>query len=80
MGTRELLTYLEKLEIGLSSFSYDELGTEDAGKLKKSFDDFKNGLENKVFGVSEMKQLDVIYEQIGITALPEQKDTFPIEK
>ncbi|SHG31994.1 hypothetical protein [Flagellimonas flava] len=80
MGTRELLTYLEKLEIGLSSFSYDELGTEDAGKLKKSFDNFKNGLENKVFGVSEMKQLDVIYEQIGISSLPEHKVTVPIEK
>ncbi|MEO9513176.1 MAG: hypothetical protein ABJN84_02050 [Flavobacteriaceae bacterium] len=67
MGTRELLTHLEKLEIGLSSFSYEELGTEEAGKLKKSFDSFKNGLEDRVFGVSEMRQLNVIYEQIGIT-------------
>lgn len=66
MGTRELLTYLEKLEIGLSSFSYEELGTVEAGKLKKSFDDFKNGLEDRVFGVTEMKQLNVIYEQVGI--------------
>lgn len=66
MGTRELLTYLEKLEIGLSSFSYEELGTEEAGALKKTFDTFKNGLEDRVFGVSEMKQLEVIYEQIGI--------------
>ncbi|MEX0359840.1 MAG: hypothetical protein AB3N10_02520, partial [Allomuricauda sp.] len=66
MGTRELLTYLEKLEIGLSSFSYEELGTEEAGKLKRSFDVFRTGLEDKVFGVPEMKQLDVIYEQVGI--------------
>lgn len=66
MGTRELLTYLEKLEIGLSSFSYEELGTEEAGKLKKSFESFRTGLEDKVFGVPEMKQLDVIYEQVGI--------------
>ncbi|WP_431123490.1 hypothetical protein [Flagellimonas flava] len=66
MGTRELLTYLEKLEIGLSSFSYEELGTEEAGKLKRSFDIFRTGLEDKVFGVPEMKQLDVIYEQVGI--------------
>ena len=68
MGTRELLTYLEKLEIGLSSFSYEELGTEEAGKLKRSFDMFRTGLEDKVFGVPEMKQLDVIYEQVGIQA------------
>ncbi|WP_420399565.1 hypothetical protein [Flagellimonas sp.] len=66
MGTRELLTYLEKLEIGLSSFSYEELGTEEAGKLKRSFDIFRTGLEDKVFGIPEMKQLDVIYEQVGI--------------
>ena len=66
MGTRELLTYLEKLEIGLSSFSYEELGTVEAGELKKSFEVFKHGLENKVFGIPEMKQLEVIYERIGI--------------
>ena len=59
---------MEKLEIGLSSFSYEELGTEEAGKLKRSFDMFRTGLEDKVFGVPEMKQLDVIYEQVGIQA------------
>lgn len=66
MGTRELLLYLEKLEIGLSSFSYEELGTVEAGELKKSFEVFKNGLEDKVFGASELKQLETIYEKVGI--------------
>lgn len=66
MGTRELLRYLEKLEIGLSSFSYEELGIVEAGKLKKSFEVFKHGLEDKVFGISGMEQLEVIYEQVGI--------------
>ncbi|WP_136465149.1 hypothetical protein [Flagellimonas onchidii] len=66
LGTRDLLTYLEKLEIGLSSFSYEELGTAEAGKLKRSFDQFKNGLEDNIFGGSEMHQLDVIYDQVGI--------------
>lgn len=69
MGTRELLSYLEKLEIGLSSFSYEELGTVEAGELKKSFEVFKNGLEDKVFGASELKQLEVIYKKVGIEAL-----------
>ncbi|MEC8830842.1 MAG: hypothetical protein VX772_00625, partial [Bacteroidota bacterium] len=69
MGTRELLTYLEKLEIGLSSFSYEELGVVEAGELKKSFEVFKVGLENKVFGISEMKQLERIYEKVGIQSL-----------
>jgi hypothetical protein len=66
LGTRELLTYLEKLEIGLSSFSYEELGVVEAGELKKSFEIFKIGLENKVFGISEMRQLESIYEKVGI--------------
>ncbi|MDC6364639.1 MULTISPECIES: hypothetical protein [Flavobacteriaceae] len=66
MEARELLRYLEKLEIGLSSFSYEELGTVEAGELKKSFEIFKNGLENKVFGISEMEQLQVIYDHVGI--------------
>ncbi|MEC7771902.1 MAG: hypothetical protein VX798_12010 [Bacteroidota bacterium] len=69
LRTRELLTYLEKLEIGLSSFSYEELGVVEAGELKKSFEVFKIGLENKVFGVSEMKQLESIYKKVGIQSL-----------
>ncbi|WP_127141908.1 hypothetical protein [Flagellimonas marinaquae] len=73
MGTRELLTYLEKLEIGLSSFSYEELGVVEAGKLKKSFEVFKMGLENKVFGTSEMKQLENIYEKVGIRSLDKRE-------
>ncbi|PWL38950.1 hypothetical protein DKG77_12035 [Flagellimonas aquimarina] len=81
MGTRELLTYLEKLEIGLSNFSYEELGVVEAGRLKKSFNSFKTGLEDKVFGVSEMNQLEVIYEQIGIKGaekpLPEPANNNP---
>jgi len=69
LGTRELLSYLEKLEIGLSSFSYEELGTVEAGELKKSFEMFKHGLEDKVFGVSEIKQLEEICQRAGIQGL-----------
>lgn len=69
LGTRELLSYLEKLEIGLSSFSYEELGTVEAGELKKSFEVFKNGLEDKVFGVGEIKQLENICQRVGIQGL-----------
>lgn len=69
MRTRELLTFLERLEIGLSSFSYEELGVVEAGELKKSFEMFKFGLESKVFGISEMRQLENIYEKVGIKSL-----------
>lgn len=51
MDTRELLMHLSKLENGLDSYSFSELNTKDASKLKKSFESFKNGLEAKVFGV-----------------------------
>lgn len=70
-----MLTYLEKLEIGLSSFSYEELGVVEAGELKKSFEVFKMGLENKVFGVSEMRQLESIYQKIGIQSLDNKQFT-----
>jgi len=66
LGTRELLNYLEKLEISLSSFSYGELGTDDAVALKKSFEQFKHGLEDKVFGVDGIGQLQNLYDDLGI--------------
>lgn len=51
LDTRELLTHLEKLEYGLDSFSFSELKGDEASKLKRSFESFKNGLEEKVFGL-----------------------------
>ncbi len=51
MDTRELLTHLEKLECGLDSFSFSELKSTEASKLKESFEAFKSGLEEKVFGI-----------------------------
>jgi len=66
LGTRELLNYLEKLEISLSSFSYGELGTEEAVALKRSFEQFKHGLEDKVFGVDGKDRLQDLYHSLGI--------------
>lgn len=43
--------HLEKLEHGLDHFSFSELKSNEASKLKKSFESFKSGLEEKVFGV-----------------------------
>ena len=51
LDTRELLTQLEKLEFGLDNFSFTELKSAEASKLKESFAAFKNGLEEKVFGL-----------------------------
>lgn len=67
-----MLTYLEKLEIGLSTFSYEELGIVEAGELKKTFEVFKHGLEEKVFGGPELQQLKVIYEKVGIQSVEDK--------
>ncbi|NAY90979.1 hypothetical protein GTQ34_03520 [Muricauda sp. JGD-17] len=72
MRTRDLLRYLEKLEIGLSNFSYEELGTVEAGELKKSFEIFRNGLEEKVFGMDEINQLEQMYDEMGIKSSPKE--------
>ncbi|NNL10116.1 MAG: response regulator [Croceitalea sp.] len=50
METRELLSHLSKLENGLNSFSFNELNSDEAHELKRTFDSFKTGLEDKVFG------------------------------
>ncbi|MEL6485405.1 MAG: hypothetical protein AAFP96_11245, partial [Bacteroidota bacterium] len=70
MGTSELLRYLEKLEMGLDHFSYEELNAVEAGELKKSFNTFKIGLEDKVFGTPPVSQLNDLCASAGIT-MPE---------
>lgn len=62
MKTNELLTHLSKIEDGLNRFSFEELSTEEASKLKKTFVSFKNGLEEKVFG--ESNNVTVILDDI----------------
>ncbi|WP_222984161.1 hypothetical protein [Flagellimonas meishanensis] len=77
MRTRDLLRYLEKLEIGLSNFSYEELGIVEAGELKRSFEIFRNGLEEKVFGADEMNQLEHMFDTMGIEPSRQQPPTLP---
>ena len=59
MDTRELLTQLERLEFGLDSFSFSELNGVEASQLKKTFEAFKSGLEEKVFGESRIKPIPI---------------------
>lgn len=41
---------MSELEANLSNFSFEELSTEDASRLKKSFEAFKTHLEKRVWG------------------------------
>lgn len=72
MDTRELLTHLSKLENGLDSFSFSELNSSEASKLKKSFTSFKNGLEAKVFG--DYESIAVDYEEVKPSNLSKQNE------
>lgn len=48
--SKNLFTYLSDLEVELSNFSFDELTSEEASELKKTYLAFKNDLEKKFFG------------------------------
>jgi len=63
LDTRELLMHLSKLENGLDNYSFSELNTREASKLKKSFESFKNGLEAKVFGANAPEPVQVFYKK-----------------
>ncbi|MEL7270696.1 MAG: hypothetical protein AAGL34_14075 [Bacteroidota bacterium] len=52
--------------MGLDHFSYEELNAVEAGELKKSFNTFKVGLEDKVFGVPPVTQLNDLCASAGI--------------
>ncbi len=49
MKTKDLLSQLSRLENSLNDFSFEELTSNEASRLKKSFQTFKTNLEEKVF-------------------------------
>ncbi|WP_165200548.1 ATP-binding protein [Muriicola soli] len=50
MKSKNLLTQITDLESALHNFSFEELSTAEAARLKRSFDLFKNELEAKIWG------------------------------
>ena len=50
MKSKTILSQLSELENSLSNFSFEELSSEEAGRLQKTFLTFKTQLENKVWG------------------------------
>ncbi len=50
LKSKNLLNQISDLEIALNSFSFEELTTAEATRLKGSFDRFKNELEGKIWG------------------------------
>lgn len=50
LKSKNLLSQISDLEVALNSFSFEELTTAEATRLKESFDRFKNELEGKIWG------------------------------
>ena len=50
MKPKNLLNQLAELENALQNFSFEELSTADAKRLKTSFDNFRDQLEGRIFG------------------------------
>jgi DNA-binding response OmpR family regulator len=50
LNSKNLLTQLSQLESSLSNFSFEELTSEEATRLQKTFQKFKTQLEGKVWG------------------------------
>ena len=50
MKSKDLLDQLAELEGALTNFSFEELTSSDARRLKKSFDSFRKQLEQKIWG------------------------------
>lgn len=73
MKTNQLFNYLEKLELELHEYSFDELNSNDAVALKDSFQQFKEQLEAKAFGLPEPNQntstVRVNYDQVGLNKI-----------
>ncbi|WP_298475212.1 ATP-binding protein [uncultured Maribacter sp.] len=71
MKAKSLLTQISRLESSLSEFSFDELSSEEASKLKKSFSSFKKNLEDKIFSplIPAYSEDDILPEKLEIKPL-----------
>lgn len=58
MKTKDLLSQLSQLEHSLNDFSFEELSVSEASKLKKTFDLFRNQLEQTIFEPKTTENLE----------------------
>ncbi len=68
MKSKNLLSQLANLEDALSNFSFEELTTSEAQRLKKSFDSFKTQLENKIWGQETEEKHEIAEKEPKTTA------------
>lgn len=81
MKSNELLSYLSDLELKLNSFSFEELTAEEATRLKKSFQSFKENLEVKTLRTNDSNQRNVLSKrEENIRSLPPKAQEMFIAK
>lgn len=67
MKSNDLLSHISELELKLNSFSFDQLTSEEANRIKKSFLNFKKNLENKTTLDAKSKLLSTDFDKKSIT-------------
>ena len=73
MKPKNLLTQLAHLEEALNSFSFEELTSGDAKRLKTSFDTFKDQLEAKIFGDESIQEVNPEVEKSTVKEKSQDK-------
>jgi signal transduction histidine kinase/FixJ family two-component response regulator len=82
LNSKNLLSQISDLEAALNSFSFEELTTDEATRLKGSFDRFKNELEVKIWGLKP-EGTEITSQQSdkkGSAASTEGKEAYLIAK
>ena len=67
MKSKDLLDQLAGLENALDNFSFEELTTSDARRLKSSFDSFRKHLEKRIWGEQSEEEEEDLKNQIQKT-------------
>ena len=82
MKSKNLLSQISDLEIALNSFSFEELTTAEATRLKGSFDRFKNELEGKIWGFEpeRIENIPIDSDKSRSTVSAEEKEAQLIAK
>lgn len=68
MKSKTLLSQLTRLEQTLHDFSFDELTSEEAVSLQKSFNTFKNKLEDKIFDPQGTTEKEILEDKSALNS------------
>lgn len=79
MKAKDLLSQLSRMEQSLHDFSFEELASDEAVELKKTFESFKKNLENKVFQPSAITTFKNSNDLLEEAQLPEESNSVRVD-